>query len=568
MYYRYFGLRENPFALPPDPRYLYLSLRHQEALAHLMYGITQGGGFVQLTGEVGTGKTMMIRAMLERLPDNIDVALVLYPYLSVHEFVAAICDDLRVRYPKNSDSLKGIIDALNNFLLENHAKGRRTVLIIDEAHKLSHDVLEQVRLLTNLETDKQKLLQILLIGQPELDKLLAQPNLRQLAQRVTARYNLKSLLLKETGEYVIHRLRVAGAQRSLFTEVALKWAYRFSGGIPRLINILCDRALLGAYAKGKSQVTLPMVRHAASEIGTSLPHHRLVRRLGYAVLAAAVIVFGGVLASQHFEVSTRSASNQKTMPAKSMTKVDKNKRSAEAVATVASIPHDVSKSGPTEGAVMPASGLAALLTDANVDTTTETAFSNLFSKWNKAYQDYSGKTGCERAQKAGLNCLFRQGTWNNLKQYNRPAIIELMDDENVRHHIVITKLSDEKVVLIIGTSEYELTLSEIGRFWYGKFLLLWEPPAINARKIRLGMRGSSVRWLRNAMSWYSGSQDPTGASDIFDDNLEDQVKEFQRQHQLDDDGVVGDLTLIQLNSYNPTQPPPMLLWTETKTGTG
>ncbi|MBI5612210.1 MAG: AAA family ATPase, partial [Gammaproteobacteria bacterium] len=254
MYTRFFGLTENPFALPPDPGYLYLGQAHQEALAHLRYGIEQGGGFVQLTGEVGTGKTLLVRAVVERLPENVDVALILYPILSVFEFVAAICDELRVSYPAGTTSIKDLIDALNAHLLKSHADGRRTVLVIDEAQNLSREVLEQVRLLTNLETTKQKLLQIVLIGQPELDGLLAQRDLRQLAQRITARYRLTSLTRRETCDYILHRCRVAGAKTPLFSRAALRWVHMLSNGVPRLINVICDRALLGAYAGGKSVV--------------------------------------------------------------------------------------------------------------------------------------------------------------------------------------------------------------------------------------------------------------------------------------------------------------------------
>jgi general secretion pathway protein A len=269
MYTQYFGLKENPFALSPDPRYLYLSQRHQDALAHLMYGITGGGGFVQLTGEVGTGKTLMIRAMLLRLPDTVDVALVLYPFLSVREFMIALCDDLRIKRPAE-DSLKTLIDTLNTFLLENHAKGRRTVLIVDEAHRLNREVLEQIRLLTNLETTKEKLLQIVLVGQPELNSLLAREDMRQLAQRITARYNLQALLPGETRAYVLHRCQVAGAETPLFNSFALYWIHWLTGGVPRLINILCDRSLLAAYARSKSRVSVGIVRAAAREVETGI----------------------------------------------------------------------------------------------------------------------------------------------------------------------------------------------------------------------------------------------------------------------------------------------------------
>ena len=211
MYTSFFGLNEEPFSITPNPRYLYMSERHTEALAHLIYGIKDSGGFVQLTGEVGTGKTTLIRSLLQRLPDNADVALILNPQLSATEFLAAILEELGVSQPDKPDSLKALTDALNAFLLENHSKGRRTILIVDEAQNFAIDVLEQIRLLTNLETARQKLLQITLIGQPELRLMLARTDLRQLAQRITGRYHLEPLTRDETIQYIRHRLRVAGA---------------------------------------------------------------------------------------------------------------------------------------------------------------------------------------------------------------------------------------------------------------------------------------------------------------------------------------------------------------------
>jgi general secretion pathway protein A len=266
MYTRYFGLKENPFSIAPDPRFLYLSRRHQEALAHLIYGVTEGGGFVQLTGDVGTGKTMLIRALLERLPETVELALILYPLLSVHEFMRAICDELSIENAKDA-TLKDMIDALNDHVLANFAKGRRTVLIIDEAQNLNRDVLEQLRLLTNLETSKEKLLQILLVGQPELNSLLAQEDMRQLAQRVTARYSLGPLGAHETSEYILHRCLVAGAKTPLFSAPAMRWVHTLSGGVPRVVNIICDRALLGTYARGKAYANVSLVRRAAGQVG-------------------------------------------------------------------------------------------------------------------------------------------------------------------------------------------------------------------------------------------------------------------------------------------------------------
>src|SRR5713226_2147908 len=271
MYAAYFWLTERPFSLAPDPRYLYLSDVHREALAHLLYGLGEGGSFVQLTGEVGTGKTTVCRALLEQLPPDVDVAMIFNPRLTSVELLAAVCDELRVSYPSGTTSLKVLVDALSQALLDAHARGRRTVLIIDEAQNLSARVLEEIRLLTNLETTKEKLLQVILIGQPELAELLARRNLRQLAQRVTARYHLRPFSARESCAYIRHRVQTAGGSETLFTAGALRSVHRLAGGVPRLINILCDRALLGTYAHEKRRVDTPTVRRATREVqGTGL----------------------------------------------------------------------------------------------------------------------------------------------------------------------------------------------------------------------------------------------------------------------------------------------------------
>ncbi|MEW8499942.1 MAG: AAA family ATPase, partial [Candidatus Thiodiazotropha taylori] len=266
MFQDYFGIAEDPFAITPDPKYLFLSERHRNGFAHLLYGVTQGGGFVQLTGEVGTGKTLLCRKLLAQLPRAVDVAFVFNPRLSPLELVATICDELRVLYPLGCSSIKEIVDFLNAYLLESHAQGRRTVVIIDEAQNLSFESLEQIRLLTNLETSSEKLLQIILVGQPELRSLLNRPELRQLAQRVTARYHLTPLSRSETRAYILHRLKVAGLERPLFTDGAIRRVYKLSGGIPRLINILCSRGMLAAYGKRKGQVSRSMLSQVAREL--------------------------------------------------------------------------------------------------------------------------------------------------------------------------------------------------------------------------------------------------------------------------------------------------------------
>ena len=267
MYLKHFNLSERPFSITPDPRFLYMSARHKEALAHLLYGLGDSGGFVQLTGEVGTGKTTICRCLLEQVPENVDLAVVLNPKVTAIELIATVCDELGVEYPAGF-SIKGLIDVLNIYLLEAFKHGRRTVLIIDEAQNLSADVLEQVRLLTNLETATQKLLQIVLIGQPELRSMLASDELRQLSQRITARYHLDPISRKETEAYIKHRLQICGNSSNIFSLRTINRIHRLSGGIPRLINVLCDRAMLGAYVEGKTEVDLKVLKKAASEVIT------------------------------------------------------------------------------------------------------------------------------------------------------------------------------------------------------------------------------------------------------------------------------------------------------------
>jgi general secretion pathway protein A len=264
VYTEFFGLHEKPFAITPDPRYLYMSARHTDALAHLVYGISESGGFIQLTGEVGTGKTTLIRSLLERMPEKADIALILSPQLTTLEFLQTIAEELGCMLPREV-TVKAIIDNLNSHLLRVHAGGRRVVLIVDEAQTLSPELLEQVRLLTNLETAKQKLLQIILIGQPELRELLDRPEMRQIAQRITGRYHLEPLSKEDTAAYVRHRLRVAGAQSDVFTKSAIRMLFKRSRGIPRLINVIADRALLAAYTQDRRSVDGALVARSAAE---------------------------------------------------------------------------------------------------------------------------------------------------------------------------------------------------------------------------------------------------------------------------------------------------------------
>ena len=306
MYQSYFDLAEAPFSIAPDPRYLYMSQRHQEALAHLLYGVNGGGGFVLLTGEVGAGKTTVCRCLLEQIPESCDVAYIFNPKLTVAELLSTICAEFGIACPPGNTSIKVFVDCINAYLLDAHARGRHTVLIIDEAQNLSADVLEQMRLLTNLETNQRKLLQIILLGQPELATMLARPELRQLAQRIIARYHLGPLTKQEVAAYVRHRLEVSGTQRQLFPAALMGRLYRLSGGIPRIVNVLCDRALLGAYVQGKERVDRATLTQAAREVLHQPAAQR--RSMMRPLLAGLALLAGAVLAAALYQSMAKPGS--------------------------------------------------------------------------------------------------------------------------------------------------------------------------------------------------------------------------------------------------------------------
>ncbi len=291
MYQGYFGLESAPFSIVPDHRVVYMSVSHKEAVAHLLYSLKQSGGFVQLTGEVGTGKTTVCRYLLQHLPEDVDVALLLNPRINEQEMLEAICDELGVAYPAGS-TLKILINTLNIYLLNSHSKGRHTVLIIDEAQNLSREVLEQVRLLTNLETSTEKLLQIILIGQPELESVLGRHDLRQLSQRIIGRFRLEPLNLRETREYIRFRMAQAGCERRVFTGPAIRRVHRLSDGVPRLINVLCDAALMGAFSEDRDKVTWGVVGKVAPGI---LPPRPRKRRFGGLLRWALIPILLGIL---------------------------------------------------------------------------------------------------------------------------------------------------------------------------------------------------------------------------------------------------------------------------------
>jgi len=304
MYTSFFGLSRAPFSIAPDPGFLFMSPQHREALAHLLYGL-RTGGMVVLSGEIGTGKTTVCRHFLAQLPANCQVAYVFNPKLSVIELLQTVCDEFHLPRPSAAGGLltvKDLVDPLNAFLLQTHAAGKTSLLVIDEAQSLSMEVLEQLRLLTNLETNERKLLNIVLIGQPELRQMLARPKLEQLAQRVTEQFHLGALDAAQTEHYISHRLGVAGGQGTLpFERAALRHIHRLSGGVPRRINLLCDRALLGAFVQERHRVDRRIVAQAGRETLAFAPGRAPRRRLAWGLLALGLATLAGGGAGAYFQ---------------------------------------------------------------------------------------------------------------------------------------------------------------------------------------------------------------------------------------------------------------------------
>ncbi|MFH7321595.1 AAA family ATPase [Desulfurivibrio sp. D14AmB] len=547
MYENYFGFHHKPFAITPDPRALYLSERHREALAHLLYGVGEGGGFVLLTGEVGTGKTTLCRSLLEQLPADVDLALILNPKLDAVELVAAICDELKISYPAGRPSLKVLVAALNDYLLQNHAAGRRTVLIIDEAQNLAPEVLEQVRLLTNLETAEIKLLQIILIGQPELRELLKRDELRQLAQRITARYHLDPLDRGESTAYVRHRLQVAGVERPLFSAGALKALYRLSGGVPRLINVIADRALLGAYVEERNLVDEAILRRAAGEVLAAptgpAPSGRRRFELGRPwalVLLLLLLLPVALWLGQRFGPDLPHFIPEKWLGMMAPRAGENESPLAAVLAT------EEGNEGESRATIDLAAGLANLDDDDEV-----AAWTALFALWGEEGADGAG--GCLQAQTLGLRCLEGSGSWALLRLYNRPALLRLTNAvDQPGRTILLVGLNGQEAVIAVAGEEWRLPLAELEPYWLGDYRLLWRPP-LRGELLRAGNRGADVLRLRavldrleqgaEAESPLPMAADPT----YFDDELARRVAAFQREHGLQPDGIVGLQTQLRLS---------------------
>ena len=544
MYNEYFGLTEAPFSIAPNPQYLYMSDRHREALAHLLYGIKSDGGFILLTGEVGTGKTTVCRCLLQQISDDVHIAFVLNPKLNPVELLATACDDLGITYPEGA-GIKVLVDQLNEFLLATHKEGRRTVLIIDEAQNLSIPVLEQLRLLTNLETNQRKLLQIMLIGQPELLTLLAKGELRQLTQRVTARFHLDALNREEVYEYIKHRLKIAGARGMFFPAAAVNRIFKISEGVPRVVNLLCDRALLGTYTENRLQVSVRVVNKAAEEVLGRSPQPFTPLRI-----AIAAALFGLTLFSfQMLNKSTPSleilAANPTQLNVETATPtVQSETTPADKIAVATVSPVLPSEKMPSPGLPQVGPEMSVYL-DRVEDVTghgdARLAFNDLFALWGVVFEDQSVHP-CEQATSIGLKCYSNLSGLKEVANLNRPIVIGLN-----QQWLTLSQIRDGVATLISGHQQFEVSLQELAISWNGQYTLFWRaPPAYNGPLVQ-GDQGAQVDWLVTQMALIESLAPVTTRGHNFNKQLEDRIKRFQLHSGLTPNGTVGVRTWIHMN---------------------
>ncbi|MFV8816204.1 AAA family ATPase [Haliea sp. E17] len=571
MYHQYFGLSEAPFSIAVNPRYLYMSARHRDALAHLLYGVGAGGGFILLTGEVGTGKTTVNRCLLEQLPDDTDVAIILNPALNAIELLASVCDELGIAYPEGDCTLKSLTDRLHRFLLDNHARGRKTVLMIDEAQHLDFAVLEQIRLLTNLETNSEKLLQIILIGQPELAQLLARPELRQLNQRITARYDLGPLNLAETRAYIQHRLQVAGmaADRELFPPRVVRGIFQRTRGIPRLINVLCDRILLGAYGRNKGRADMATLQQAAREVmgdqGQQRKHWPWV--LAALLLALAGLAgwayYAGMLPPPVASAVAPAADTAVAAPAADLqpVQVPPNPPLAEGAvqpdipppttaaatgAMPAVSPAGLPGNGPAlaggemggemggPSTVAPSSSVQWLLPPGDAQALL----------WSlTSAEPYPGDP-C-----GGEDIACAEGearTWAELAVLHRPLLLEMVTPERFAAATLLLDIEGRQAWVATASGVQLVDLALLAPLWQGRYHYVWHTPYGFQQAVALGDSGPVVAQIAELFAQLDGQAEPL-ANTRFNTALQQRVKLFQRSKGLEDDGVVGLRTLLVLN---------------------
>ena len=545
MYLAHYGLTEPPFSITPDPRFVFLSERHRDALAHLLFGIDQGGGggFVQLTGEVGTGKTTVCRVLLEQLPEHARVALVLNPQLSPVELLETICEELRLDLgdgPAGSPrgSRKALLDRLNAYLLQAYSDGLRVVLIIDEAQNLSGDALEQVRLLTNLETATQKLLQIILLGQPELRTMLARDDLRQLAQRITARYHLTPLSAGETANYLRHRWRVAGGQHFPFTADAVQRIHRHAGGVPRLINVIAERTLLAGYANDESTLPRRWVDRAAREALAPPRRAAWTRpRIALALTAAAMVLMAGAWwwwPAAPLPVASAAVTGAATSP---------NRKAIDQPANAR----------PAPVALIDADALSQRLRAGNADW--DTAWQAMVALWQlpTGTVQAARTPPCTAPVAPELHCMRGMAGLDKLATLGRPALLRLRNERG-EAWALLRGLDALNARLQVGTDVVDIDRIALEHAWTGEYVALWATPdasgitpgAIQASGLGPGAHGPAIEWVAAQLQpRYLPESD---APAQLDTTMREAVRRYQRARGLASDGVIGPETLMAMSA--------------------
>lgn len=530
MYAPFFGLTREPFSLAPDPRFLFMSDQHREALAHLLYGVQGGGGFVLLTGEIGAGKTTVTRCFLEQLPEHCLVAYIFNPCLSALELLQTVCAEFHIAPLPAGASIKAHVDALNAFLLQAHAKGQHALLIVDEAQALERPLLEQLRLLTNLETSQRKLLQIVLIGQPELRERVDGPGMEQLSQRVIARYHLGPLSAAETRDYILHRLNVAGPHVPVpFDKAALSCMHRLTGGVPRRINLLADRALLGAYARGQRAVDTKTVKRAAGEV---FSRKRRVRERwidgATAVLSLALVTGGLWLALKPWHAEPRVT--QAAAPTTASPQ-------PAAPASVAA-----SSAAPQVPAVTPLPALAPA--SDNPSALMAAALADEAQGWRELSLRWSVAIGegepCIAALRAELACFRSTSGLQGIRQLDRPALLTLRSSDGQRRYAQLVSVADDRATLQVGRDRFELAWPALARVWRGEFATFWRTPAGWKTGAQANPSAGLTTWIREQL----GQQAGLGTGPM---TLRERVSAFQLSQGLPPDGLAGPATLMQIN---------------------
>jgi general secretion pathway protein A len=554
LYTEFYGLREKPFALVPDTRYLFLSESHREALAHLLYGVREGEGFIAVVGQVGTGKTTLCRTLIERVEKDVDVGFIFNPSASEIELLAAINREFGI--PAASTTRSELIEELNRFLVARRAAGRRVLLVIDEAQNLTPAVLEQIRLLSNLETERGKLLQILLLGQPELEANLSRPELRQLRQRISVRWDLEALTRAETDAYVEHRMRVAGGRGfEVFGPRALDALYSASRGVPRLINAVADRALLAGYSEGKRRLTAGVVRRAARE----LPGARTRRGLrGLAALSASSLLAAGVLGGillqgwdlvgavgPRSELPSVSAPSPQPLAAEPMQVATVALEPEDALVPLG-VPGDLSSPAPS---TPPRSDLEKWLSVRTPGATGALAIDAVLEAWGYEPLGYPElfPEGFAAAleERTSLLVLEMQSELDQLLRLNAPAVLELeLSAGEMRYAALVRDDPSGELHLQANGRRFALERAPLAELFTGRTLLLWTNFE-SVPELRYGMRGAEVRWLQRqlVLLGYLAKDDLSG---VFEEDTRAAVRRLQVDHSLEPTGEMGTATLIAL----------------------